>query len=294
MNPKHKAILFYVNLVLITLVNLVLIYALYSHFILRQQQDQIQWLLVGFSAEILGCFVLGWSKTVNSSAETDEIEPKPVKRENKVINPEDPLVIEAKEIMENNDHSDTLKEGRILLEQARNKEFSRTQREKYAKQAIKVFAQIPPGSVNYFAAQYNMATAFRVLHTYSKSIRGFEKLLDFLAANKSKYSCSELRVLRSETTMMIGTVYLEKNTLNTARTYFLSSWKIDPDNMIAVLNLFEVAAKTKKVEEAKIWKEILTGFERYSKISEVVERTMSHLQKSTSQKSPAGNIALKK
>lgn len=296
MTRKHTAILFYVNLTLISLLNLTLICALFFHLILGYKQEQIEWLLGVFAVEILGCFVFSWHQIFKPKIEKAARGARE-KLEITTINSDDrTFVISKTPELINLAHPDVIEKekARELLKKARNKNFSREVRHKYAKQARLKFAQIHKDSVAYFSARYDMAIADRILERYQSSIKGFEKMKSYLFENKSRYAQEEFDKLLSETTMMIGTVYLEQGLLKKARFYFMESWFINPRFMTAVLNLFEVAFREKNIVEAEIWKEILSKFEQYPSISGFVENSIESLRNYSIQESAESPLPLVK
>ena len=281
MKNARSTIMFYVNFGLISLVNMILIYALFSHFVLQRPQEQITWLLGVFATEILACFVLGWRKVVNAEGRSENDREEPDKSNGEVVNSGNKtLFIDRLKVSEKGeDLFLTIKEkGLGFLKLARNIKLSPETRIKYAKQAIKEFARIPKDSLVYISALYDIATAHRILHNFSKAIAYYEKADELLSVKgKEFFTERELINWKAAISMMIGNVYFEQNLPGKARFYYLSAWKIKPDYFTAVLNLFEVSVKLNNLVEAEIWKELLQMFDEYSLVSELVETKMNLL-----------------
>lgn len=292
MNSKHKNILFYICAVSFSLVNIIMILALFFHFVLGQSQENINWLIYGFAAEIVGCLVVGWHKIV--TPDSKGVKPKNTKSKSaqiEIVNQgENSLAIEKRQetIDTNSKHTCLKKEGDALLKMARNKTYIKELREEYAQQSKNKYDQIPSNSPLFPDALYQKATADRVLGNYSESIEGYKRILVYVSEHESQYTETELRELKAEPTMMIGNVYVEKGWLDMAKRHFMDAWGINPDYMFAVYNLFEVAFISKKAEEARMWKEMLTRFDRYSEISKDVELKLNILENQVMSQIPAG------
>jgi tetratricopeptide (TPR) repeat protein len=279
-------VLFYVNLVVISLVNLILIYAMFSYFVLHQSPLQIQWLLGVFATEIVGCFVLGWRKLVEGESKPAGAETRPGDANLLVVGrgPQ-ALAIEKTKVKEDADDPDVILKGKgvKLLVLARDNNFPPERRRKYARRAIKIFARIPKGSAAYVAAQYNIATAHRTLANYSKALGTYEKVKELVAESGAQYTADERREWAADIERMIGNVYHAQNLPGEAKHFYLRSWKLAPDNLIGMLNLFDVAVELNKVDEARMWAEMLSTHEDYPSVSSLIDSKLNLLQKGPAQ-----------
>jgi tetratricopeptide (TPR) repeat protein len=269
------------SLMMISLVNLILIYAMFSYFVLHQPPLQIGWLLGVFTTEILGCFVLGWRKIVNSEIKSNKLESETNKSEIKIVGSEvEPTVIEKTKVSEDKNNPDVIlkNKGVDLLVLARDKNLPLEFRKKYARKALKILAQIPKSSAAYIPAQYNAATAHRILGDITKAVSTYEKVREILSESGAQYTEEEHRLWAADIEMMIGNVYFEQSSLHEARSFYLRSWKIDPDNLVRILNLFDVAFKLNNVDEAQIWAEMISAHKEYPSLSSLVETKLRLLQ----------------
>lgn len=261
MSDKEKHLLFMTILVLIVLVNLILIYALFAHFALGRKIVEINWLLTVVAAEFVGCTAVAWRKIINSEAAPHTKSCEPIVIEKRPV-PGDP-----------NDAGATLLEmGRRLLTEARDCKKGLKARKQFARRALQLFAQIPKGHPAYHMALFNSATAYRILGEYDKAISTYLKVGKLVRASGSKYTIGERCEWDANVEMMIGTVYKDQGQLDLAQSCFFNSWKLDPNNLVRMLNLHEVAAKLGQHEDARIWADMLSKHPSYSSsIARVVE-----------------------
>jgi tetratricopeptide (TPR) repeat protein len=274
MSDKEKHLLFIAILSVIVLVNLILIYALFARFALGHKVDEINWLLGVFAAEILGCTVLAWRKIVNS-----EVAPFPTGTTPFTTNGEvselsgRPIVIEKSALSEDINHADVLlkETGRKYLINARDKTITLEGRRDCAKRAIEIFARIRPDSPAYHSALYDMGIAYRVLDEFDKSINTYQKVRKLVRECGTKYTEDEKRCWESDIEMMIGTVYEEQGLLEQAETCYFNSWKLDPTNLVRMLNLHDIEVRLGKLEGARIWAEISSKHQNYSSVSHLIE-----------------------
>src|SRR5437763_8088510 len=146
MTDKEKQLLFKTILFVIVLVNLTLFYGLFSHFVLRNPVEEINLLLGGFGAEVVGCTVVAWRKLIN----TPHTEPCGT------------LVIEKPPLPK--DESDAfatlMEKGHGCLVEARDCKHDLKTREQFARRAAEIFALIPKEHPAYHDALYNSGTAY--------------------------------------------------------------------------------------------------------------------------------------
>ncbi len=274
MSDRHTNVLFYVSLIVISLVNLIMIYALFSYFVLHQSPLQIRWLLAVFTTEIVGCFVLGWRKVVGGEHPPAGVEDRPADSDLVVVG-RGPraLAIEKTKVREDAGDPDVIVkgEGVQLLVLARDNNLPRGLRKKYARRAIKIFARIPEGSAAYVGAQYNTATAYRTLSKFTKALCTYERVKELVAEGGARYTEDERREWAADIERMMGNVYFEQGLLPEAKAFYLRSWKLAPDNLIGMLNLFEVAVKLERVDEAQMWAEIMSTHEDYPSVSDLID-----------------------
>lgn len=282
MRNRHTSVLFYVNLVLISLVNLILIYAMFSYFVLYQPQPQIRWLLAVFATEILGCFVVGWRKVVGEKDIPASTEGESSSPHIAVVGKgAQALAIEKSKVKEDAHAPCVILKGKgvKLLVMARDMTYPAEARKQYARRAIRIFNRIPKGSAAYAAAQYNIATAYRVLANFTKALSTYEKVKELVAEMGAQIPEDDRRPWAADIERMIGNVYAEQKLMREARAYFLRSWKLAPENLIGMMNLFDVAFETGKLDEARMWVDMMSTHEDYPAVASLIESKLKLLQK---------------
>jgi tetratricopeptide (TPR) repeat protein len=261
MGDKDKRLLFRTILFLIVLVNLTLLYGLFSHFVLRNPTVEINWLLSVFAAEVVACTALAWRKVINA-----EVAPHTASCGTVVI--EKP----ATSADEGETSAALLKMGRGFLDEARDCKRDLKTRKQFARHALELFAQVPKGHPNYYAAVYNSGTAYRILGAFGKARSAYQQAGKVFRGSGPTPTAGEKRVSDANVEMMLGTVYEEEGQLPRAQACYFNSLKLDPGNMVRMLNLHKIAARMGKQEDAHVWASMLSKHPDYSaSIERVVE-----------------------
>lgn len=261
------------------MVNLILIYALYLHFIQGQRQPEISWLLGVFTTEILGCFVYGWHK-IFAEKNDNESEPKKVDKDIKVVeNGINSTPVSKLKLPRNvNDPFYSFYvQGENYLNSARATSDITIQIA-FAQKAIEEFSKILETSSLYFSAIYNLGTAYKWRTDYLQALEWFEKAKNFLAEKGNlQFSPREINIGYMGAENMIGRVYLEMEQYSVAEKYFRKSWSYDHNYFMPLNSLFDSAFKQGDVGTASNLKSQMETYEEYASVAELVEIKMNIL-----------------
>lgn len=282
MNSRQKTVLFYVSLTSISLGNLVLIYTLFSHFVMGQHQEHMQWLLGGFVTEMVGCFVFGWHYLLKPAVVEKPMASNDSSASTLQIINSGPQGLAKDNVQTHEDLSDpwmpVVVEGRGLLENARKEDLSEKDRIKFAKQAIERFSEIPKNSKSYINGVHNTGTAYRELGKFSKAFENYDKARKFLLDSNSFFSEEETTNWLSAIKMMEGVVFEHQHLYPEAKERFLGAWGMKRNYFMPLLNLFELSYRSHNLTEAELLKDFMTTYKEYSEVAEMVEVKLDFLR----------------
>ena len=250
---RQQEWLFYSLLGVILVVSLVMVAALFRHFILDRSVTYVEWVLGAFVVEIVGCFVLGWKVVVGGSKSDTQTNPA---------------------ILEKMDYAEDVRDSSVqhknaalrFLDLGRNRNHPYFKRRKFIRRAIQILETISAGQSAYPAARYNLGTAYRELKKYDVALRYYEEAENCLD-NELKHSPSEERERRkSDIIFMKGRVFDAKGEKAQARKLYEESWMMYPNDYGVVFNLYEICKETGENEEATVWYSLLRRFPQHQRV----------------------------
>lgn len=260
MTTFQRAVLFYSLLVVIIAVNLILAFGLWQSFVANKSVSHIEWLLGTFAAELVGSFVLGWRVALRDAKRVEARSGAAVVVE-KADYPEDDAdpSVRKKEV------------GRNFLIRARDQSLAASARKQLAQQALEIFLAIPADAPAFLAAQYDSATALRILGAYEEALKTLGSVHAALEQNSRQFSERELDRRRADIEMMVGNVYQESGQYDLARDAYFRAWKREPGNLIRALNLRDLALTCGNSAEAQLWDDAARAqHEEYEQLRDVL------------------------